>query len=84
IGKAPFASVIVDLQIIANNKFYDLGTSVIGGDATQDSEMQKRLASFHFLQPPRLSRLNFLGVKLTVIGIIIVGIIFWAIQRRKT
>ncbi len=84
VGKAPFASWFVDYIIIANNKLYFLGAGYAGGDVTQDSEIQGGLASFHFLQQPKSSRIGSLGVKLTVVGIIIIGIVFWVIRSRKT
>jgi len=83
IGKAPFASIFIYRLIIADNKLYFLSASYMNGDPTQDSEIQQCLASFHFLQPPKPSRFNFLGMNLTVVGIIIAGIIFWAIRSRK-
>jgi hypothetical protein len=84
-GEGSIASVQVEHQIFADGRLYMLSTVVIGGDATQDSELQAGLASFHFLHPPKISagRFGFLGVKLSVVGIIIAGIVFWAIQRRK-
>ena len=83
VGKAPFASWFVDYLIIANNKLYFLGAGYAGGDATQNSEIQGGLTSFHFLQQPKPSRIGSLGVKLTVVGIIIIGIVFWVIRSRK-
>jgi len=83
IGKAPFASLFIYRSIIANNKLYFLGASYMNGDPTQDSEIQECLASFHFLQPPKPSRFSFLGVKLTVLGIIMAGIAFLVIRSRK-
>lgn len=83
IVKAPFASLFIYRLIIADNKLYFLSASYMNGDPRQDSEIQQCLASFHFLQPPKPSRFNFLGVKLTVVGIIIAGIIFWAIRSRN-
>ena len=83
-GKAQYASVMVDHQIIANSKLYGLHASVMGGDATRDSEMQAGLASFHFLQQPKPSRVGSLGVKLTVVGIIIAGIVFFVVRSRTT
>jgi hypothetical protein len=85
LGNGSFASVQVEHQIFADGRLYMLSTVVIGGDATQDSELQAGLASFHFLHTPKLSSGKFgsLGVKLTVVGIIIAGIVFLAIQRRK-
>jgi hypothetical protein len=86
LGKPIVVSVQVEHQIIADGKFYGLTTEVIGGDATQDSELQEGLASFHFLHPPKISagRFGFLGVKLTVVGIIMAGIVFWFVRSRKT
>jgi predicted Zn-dependent protease len=83
IGKTPFESSLVIHQIIANHKLYNLQAMHGGGDVTQDSDIQGGLASFHFLQPPKPSRFNFLGVKLIVVGIIIAGITFWVIRSRK-
>jgi len=83
IGKATFASLFIYRLIIADNKLYFLSASYMNGDPTQDSEIQQCLASFHFLHPPKPSRFNFLKVKLTVVGIIIAGIIFWMIRSRK-
>ncbi|MGO9586819.1 MAG: hypothetical protein ACLP2Y_11545 [Limisphaerales bacterium] len=83
IGKAPFASLFIYRSIIANHKLYFLAASCMNGDPTQDSEIQKCLASFHFLQPPKPSRFGFLGVKLAVIGIVLAGTVFWVIRSRK-
>jgi hypothetical protein len=83
IGKVPYATTFIFRIIIANHKFYHLSAMHGGGDVTQDAEMLEGLASFHFLQPPKPSRFNFLGVKLTVAGIIIIGIVFWVIRSRK-
>jgi hypothetical protein len=85
-GEGSIASVQVEHQIFADGRLYMLSTVVIGGDATQDSELQAGLASFHFLHPPKISggRFGFLGVKLTVVGIIIAGIAFLVVRSRKT
>lgn len=83
VGKAPYATVTVFHEIVANNKLYTLGSTIAGGDSSQDSEMQDGLASFHFLQQPKPSRFNFFGVKLTVAGVIVAGIVFWVIRSRK-
>lgn len=83
IGKPPFATTFVFRLIIANNKFYHLSAMHGGGDVTQDSDMQEALASFHFLQPPKPSRFGFIGVKWTIFGIIMVGIVFWMTRSRK-
>jgi predicted Zn-dependent protease len=83
VGKTPYATSFDDYQIIINNKLYFLGGSASYGDGTQDSEIKEVLASFHFLHPPKLSRFGSLGVKLTVVGIIIAGIVFWVMQSRK-
>jgi hypothetical protein len=88
-GEAPFASVQVEHQIFPDGKLYGLTSMFIGGDATQDSELQESLASFHFLHTPTppgsfgLGGFGSIGVKLAIVGIIIAGIVFWAIQRRK-
>jgi hypothetical protein len=84
VGKSPYATVTVLHEIIANNKLYTLGSMIAGGDASQDSEMQEGLASFHFLQQPKPSVVGSLGMKLTVVEIIIAGIVFWFIRSRKT
>jgi hypothetical protein len=84
VGKTPYATVTVIHEIVANNKFYTLQSAIIGGDASQDPEMQAGLASFHFLQQPKPSIVGSLGVKLTVVGIIIVGIVFWLIRSQRT
>ena len=86
LGEGSIASVQVEHQIFADGRLYMFSTVVFGGDATQDSEMQQGLASFHFLHPPKISagRFGFLGVKLTVVGIIIAGIIFWVIRSQRT
>ncbi|HEY1719019.1 MAG TPA: hypothetical protein VGH42_12100, partial [Verrucomicrobiae bacterium] len=84
VGKAPYATVTVFHEIVANNKLYNLQSAIMGGDASQDSEMQEGLASFHFLQQPKPSMVGSLGVKLTVVGIIMAGIVFWVIRSRKT
>jgi hypothetical protein len=89
LGEAPFASVKVDHQIMADGRFYELSSVVIGGDATKDSELQEGLASFHFLQPPKASSLSNFGMldsfrtRLIVLGIIIIGITFWVMRSRK-
>jgi predicted Zn-dependent protease len=83
IGKAPYASLFIYRLIIADNKLYFLSASYMNGDPTQDSEIQQCLASFHFLQKPKPSMIGSLGVKVSVVGIIIVGIVFWVIRSRK-
>jgi len=89
LGTVSIASVKVEHQIFADGRLYGLDTLVIGGDATQDSDLQEALNSFHFLHTPKPSGsfgfggFGSLGVKLAIIGIIIAGIVFWAIQRRK-
>jgi hypothetical protein len=85
--EVPFASLMVEHLIIANGRFYNLSyISDISGDATQASKMQERLASFHFLQPPKLSagRFGSLGLKLAIPGVIIAGIVFMVLRSRKT
>jgi hypothetical protein len=84
IGKAPFASLFIYHLIIADHKLYFLAASYTNGDPTQDSEIQECLASFHFLRQPKLPMVGSLGVKLTVVGIIVAGIVFWVIRSRKT
>ena len=87
IGKTPYETVFIYHLIIADNKLYFLSGSFGGGDATTDSEIQEGLASFHFLQPPKppsTTRFGSLGEKLAIFGIIVVGIVFWMIQRQKT
>jgi len=86
LGEGSIASIQVEHQIFADGRLYMLSTVVIGGDATQDSELQAGLASFHFLHPPKISagRFGFLGVKLTIVGIILVGTIFWVIRSQRT
>jgi hypothetical protein len=88
IGKVPFTSSYVDHVIIANKKLYNLEALHIGGDATQDSDVQEVLANFHFLQPPKppssssFGRFGFLGI--TLAGIATVVIVFLVIRNRKT
>jgi len=83
LGEAPVASVTIDRQIIADGKFYDLESDVPGGDATQDSEMQEALTSFHFLTQPKHSRLASAGVMFAVFGIIAAGI-FALLTRNRS
>jgi hypothetical protein len=85
IGKPPYATVMVDHQIIAEGKLYAFHASIMGGDATADSEMQDGLASFHFLRPPKPPSSfgsGALGVKLAVLGIIVIGV-FLVVRSRK-
>lgn len=85
IGKAPFASSFVNHVIIADGKLYSLQGMHMGGDVTRDSDIQGGLASFHFLQPPKpsaSSRFGSLGLKLAILGIIIVGLLFWMVRKR--
>jgi hypothetical protein len=87
-GKAPFASSYVDHIIVANKKLYNLEALHIGGDVTQDSDVQEVLASFHFLRPPKppssssFGRFGFWGI--TLAGIAIVVIVFLVIRKRET
>jgi hypothetical protein len=89
LGKASFASVNVELEIIAERRFYHLSLISYGGDAAQDPEMQEVLASFHFLHPPKflassiVGRFSSFGVKLAIPGVIIVGIAFMVIRSRR-
>jgi hypothetical protein len=85
LGKAPIASVEVEHQVIADRRFYDLTSVVFGGDATQDSEMQAGLASFHFLhqpKPPGIFGFGPLRVKLVILVVIIV-VVFLVIRGRR-
>jgi predicted Zn-dependent protease len=82
LGKAPYATSFDVYQTIINNKLYYLGGAASYGDGTQDSEIKGVLASFHFLQQPKPSRIGSFGVKLTVVGFIMVGIAFWVIRSR--
>jgi predicted Zn-dependent protease len=84
VGKAPFASLFIYHIVVANHKLYFLAASYMNGDPTQDSEIQECLASFHFLRPPKPSRLGSLGVKLSVVGIFIAGMAFVVIRSQKT
>jgi hypothetical protein len=84
-GEAPNASVQVEHQMFADGRLYMLSTVFIGGDATQDSEMQAGLASFHFLhqpKPPGIFGFGSLGVKLAILGVVIVGV-FLVIRSRR-
>lgn len=85
IGKPPYASVMADHLIIADGKFYTFHASVIGGDASKDSEMQDGLASFHFLHPPKPPGsfgFGSPGVKIAILGVIIVGV-FVVVRSRR-
>jgi hypothetical protein len=84
IGKAPFASSLVILMTVADGKYYHLQGMHSGGDVTHDSDIQEAFASFHFLQPPKLSASPRFGsgLILAVAGIIIVGLLFWVIRKR--
>jgi hypothetical protein len=85
LGEAPIASVKVEHQIIAGGRLYSLDSVIFGGDATQDSELQAGLASFHFLhqpKPPGKFGFGSLGVKLAILGVIIVSI-FLVIRSRR-
>jgi hypothetical protein len=86
IGKAPFASSFVNHLIIADGKLYSLQGMHMGGDVSQDSDIQGGLASFHFLQPPKpptSSRFGSLMLKLAIPSIVIIGLLFWIVQSRK-
>ena len=85
LGEAPIASVKVEHQIFADGRLYQLDTVVIGGDATQDSELQAGLASFHFLHPPKLSvwRVGSIVVELAILAVIIAGIAFVVIRTGE-
>jgi hypothetical protein len=85
VGKTPYATVTVFHQIIANKKIYIFSSAIMGGDASQDSEMQEGLASFHFLQtpkPPSSFGFGSLGVKVAILGVIIAGV-FVVIRSRR-
>jgi hypothetical protein len=85
IGKAPFATSFVNHVIIADGKLYSLQGMHMGGDVTQDSDIQGGLASFHFLQPPKpsaSSRFGSLGLKLAIPVTIIAGLLFWVVRKR--
>ncbi len=85
IGKAPFASSLVILMTVADGKYYHLQGMHIGGDVTRDSDIQEAFASFHFLQPPKppaSSKFGSLGLKLAVLGVIIVGVLVWMVRKR--
>ncbi len=85
IGKAPNASVKVEHQMFADGRLYQLDLMALGGDATQDSDMQAGLASFHFLhqpKPPSIFGFGSLAVKLAILGVIVAGIFFVVRSRR--
>lgn len=85
LGKRPYASVMVYHYIIADKKLYLFSASVIGGDASTDTEMREGLASFHFIHPPALpSAFGFrpLQIVLVILTVIIVLVALW-IWRRK-
>ena len=85
IGKAPFASSFIVHSMIANHKLYHLQAMHGGGDVTQDSDMLEAFASFHFLQPPKPPGsfgFGSLGVKIAILGIIIVAV-FLVIRSRR-
>lgn len=83
IGKAPFASSFVTFLIIADGKLYSLQGMHMGGDVTQDSDIQAALAGFHFLQPPKLSASSRFSLMLAIPGILaIAGFLFWVVRKR--
>ena len=85
LGEASIVSMEVEHQIFADGRLYGLSTVFIGGDATQDSELQAGLASFHFLhkqKPPGIFGFASLGVKLAILGVIIF-IVFLVIRSRR-
>jgi len=85
IGKSPHATVMVDHQIIADNKLYAFHASIMGGDASADADMQEGLNSFHFLrppQPPSSTTFDLPYAKTTVLGVLIVGAVVLALCRK--
>lgn len=87
IGHPPFATVTADHMIIAEGKLYTFHTSVLGGDASADPEMQDGLASFHFLHPPRPQSsfgLGLLGVTLVILGVVIVGVLLFFTTKNRS
>lgn len=85
IGKAPFASSFVILRTVADGKYYHLQGMNSGGDVTHDSDIKEAFASFHFLQPPKLSvasKFGSLGFMLPVGGVIVAGLLFWVARKR--
>jgi hypothetical protein len=85
IGKTPFASSSATVLTVADGKLYELGGMHSGGDVTRDSDMLEALASFRFLQPPKppaSSKFGSLGLKLTILGVFIVGVLFWVVRKR--
>ena len=83
VGKAPFASSFVTFLIIANGKLYSLQGMHMGGDVTQDSDIQEALASFHFLQPPKPSASSRFSLMLAIPGMLLIaGFLFWVVRKR--
>ena len=85
LGEAAAASVQIERQILADGRFYTLSAMVIGGDATQDPEIQAALTSFHFLHAPKPGGAFGFGLAgtLAVLAVIIV-VVFFAVRSRKT
>jgi hypothetical protein len=86
LGEGKVSSVEIERQMLADGRFYSLSAVMFGGDATQDSEVQAELASFHFMHSPKYSGVfgfSSLGVKVAILGVII-AVIFLVIRSRRT
>lgn len=87
VGKAPYASSYIVHSMTANRKLYQLQAMHSGGDVTRDVDIQEALTSFHFLRPlipspPSGSKSGSPGLKLAMLGVIIVVLIFGILRRR--
>ncbi|MBE0540514.1 MAG: hypothetical protein IH623_03925 [Verrucomicrobia bacterium] len=83
-GKPPFASSFVGHLILASGKLYNLHGTYLGGDASRAADIQAGLSSFRFLRVPKPPASS--GVRrsqvLWIVGVLLVGLIFWAVRNR--
>jgi hypothetical protein len=84
VGKAPFTSSFVNHLFIADGRLYSLQGICIGSDISHARGIQEGLASFRFLQPPKPPSSSGAGGfnPMWIVGILIVGLLFWMLRKR--
>lgn len=84
-GNPPFLSTFLDKIISTDGQIYDIGALHIGGQVTEDADVERILASFHFLNAPAPAhdmRLRFTSM-FSFLIIVLVGAGLWKRMRRR-